>query len=233
MSIPAPAKAEINEIKFDTGFGPGNVDLDDWYVTENSTATSIYPCKLENNGQFRCALERKESGNFGLENGRTQEYFISAMVKDIKAPGSLKIYGISKEGVLYNGSRRDANNQSTPIKINYTQAESAKVVITSPLMSGEVTMPNEEVVNLHTATVTVPKDGIKTQMESIDYTLDIAPAEGLSFEGWHIVSSLGSGKCDVIPGGNILRVRCPVNFTSPYLTDNFIYPGNSIEYILK
>lgn len=48
-------------------------------------------------------------------------------------------------------------------------------------MSGEVTMPNNEIVVLHTSTVTVPKDIVKVQMESIDYTLDIKPAEGLSF----------------------------------------------------
>jgi len=120
MTIPAPAKAQINEIRFDTAFGPGNIELDDWYVTENSTTTSIYPCTLQNNGQFSCILKNKASGNFGLENGRVQDYLLSAMVKDIKEPGSLKIYGISKEGVIYNETRRDADNQSTPIKINYS-----------------------------------------------------------------------------------------------------------------
>lgn len=144
MSMPAPGKAEINQIKFDTAFGPGNIELDDWYVTENSTTTSIYPCRLENNGQFRCALERIESGNFGLENGRVQNYSLSAVVKDIKEPGSFKIYGISKEGVLYNGTRRDADNQSTPIKINYAKKE------TSPktdLASFSISAPKTVYVN--------------------------------------------------------------------------------------
>lgn len=144
MSMPAPGKAEINEIKFDTAFGPGNIELDDWYVTENSTTTSIYPCRLENNGQFRCALERIESGNFGLENGRVQNYSLSAVVKDIKEPGSFKIYGISKEGVLYNGTRRDADNQSTSIKINYAKKE------TSPktdLASFSISAPKTVYVN--------------------------------------------------------------------------------------
>lgn len=113
MTIPAPAKAEINQIAFDIAFGEGSIELEDWYVTENSTTTSIYPCKLEDGKQLRCSLENKESGNFGLENGRIQNYFLSAMVKNIQESGSLKIYGIPKEGVLYNGNRRDSNNQTT------------------------------------------------------------------------------------------------------------------------
>lgn len=239
MQIPAPTQVYIDEIKFDIGFGPWEIELTDWYVTEQSTTTSIYPCEVINWGsQLRCQLEREESGKFGLENGRTQNYLLSARIKDIKQSGALKIYGISKEGIIYNGSRTGIDNQSTTVKINYNKPTgSDKLLVTSPLMSGEVIMSGEvgKRAELYTVSMHIPAPST-AKIDEISFDIGFEN-QNIELNGWEIAettNNLNSLSYSCTATENIVHCK-PTSDSSPKfslengITKNFSLSANIVR----
>ncbi|MEI6710946.1 MAG: hypothetical protein WCK88_01495 [bacterium] len=115
VNEPYPAKAEIDEIHFDTAFDNSDtIKLTDWYITEENNPKLLYKCSFLDNNQTQLSCL---PGVKGVVNSETRTYILSAKVISITGISSLNL---SRANVFYNGGQSDAYNYTVPVKIGYT-----------------------------------------------------------------------------------------------------------------
>lgn len=116
------SKIVVNQLSFDIAIGGTSeqLSLDYWKIQESNKGQNEYDCRQENQ-KLNCTLRGSASRPFEIEGGKTINYSLIAMITRIKAPVTMKIYSLSKNGLIYNSSSTQSNNQTNPTKITFAK----------------------------------------------------------------------------------------------------------------